>query len=338
MLGAMKSFPFLLGVVLSVRTLAAEPWVTYEPPAGKAGGQHIVLLSGDEEYRSEESLPQLARVLSQRHGFRCTVLISQDADGTINPNNQTNVPGMHLLGTADLVVNQFRFRELPDADMKYFVDYLDSGRPMIVVRTATHAFAYSRNKQSPYARFDWQAPGGGFGGMTVGETWTFHHGDHGKEAARGLVNGRNQKDPILNGVDDVFGPSDVYGVNPDFPADASVLIYGQVLTGMKPEDPPNLRKAIMPMVWRREYRGPAGKVSMILCTTIGAAVDLQSEDLRRPFINAAFDLTGLPVPERADAAWVGEFTPSMFGFNTFKKGVKLADHPARPNPAARNPR
>ena len=120
----------------------AGSWVTYEPKAGTANGKTVVLLSGDEEYRSEESLPQMGKILSQKHGFKCVVLFSQDADGTINPNNQTNIPGMHLLASADLVVNQFRFRELPDADMEHFVRYLDSGKPMMVVRTATHAFNY----------------------------------------------------------------------------------------------------------------------------------------------------------------------------------------------------
>src|SRR5262249_19585428 len=157
----------------------------YSPPQGSANGKHVVLLSGDEEYRSEESLPQLGKILSQRHGFQCTVLFSQDADGTIDPDNQANVPGMHLLAKPHLVVNQFRFRELPDADMKHFVDYLDAGRPMIVVRTATHAFSYTRNKQSPYASWSHDQRGGGFGGMTVGESWTFHHGEHGKESTRG---------------------------------------------------------------------------------------------------------------------------------------------------------
>ena len=69
----------------------------------------------------------------------------QDADGTINPNNSTNVPGMHLLASADLVIDQFRWRELPDTDMKHFVDYVNSGKPMIVIRTGTHSFKYSRN-------------------------------------------------------------------------------------------------------------------------------------------------------------------------------------------------
>ena len=176
------SMEYALIAIFAGISLPAAQWVTYEGADGPGKGKHIVLLSGDEEYRSEEGLPQLGKILSQRHGFKCTVLFSLNpADGTIDPNNQTNVPGMKLLETADLVINQFRFRELPDSDMKYFVDYLNSGKPMIVIRTATHPFAYSRNKQSPYARFSWDAKGGGFGGMTVGETWTYHHGDHGKE-------------------------------------------------------------------------------------------------------------------------------------------------------------
>jgi hypothetical protein len=272
----------------------------------------------------------MGKILSQRHGFRCTVLFSQDEDGTINPNNQTHIPGMHLLGSADLVVNQFRFRELPDADMKHFVDYLNSGKPMVVVRTATHAFNYERNKQSPYAHFDWRAKGGGFGGMTVGESWTFHHGNHGSEATRGLVDGPNRAHPILNGVFDVFGPSDVYGVNADFPKDATVLLHGATLTGMKPSDPVNVKKSLAPIVWLNEYATPSGKTASILCTTIGAAIDLESEDLRRLFINASYYLVGLEVPKNADVSPVGEFKPTMFGFNTFKKGVKVSDHELKP--------
>ena len=46
---------------------------------GKSDMPNIVLVSGDEEYRSEEALPQLARILSKTHGFNCTVLFAQDS-------------------------------------------------------------------------------------------------------------------------------------------------------------------------------------------------------------------------------------------------------------------
>lgn len=301
-------------------------WAALEPKAGTANGKHIVLLAGDEEYRSEECLPMLAKILSQQHGFKCTVLFSVNpADGTIDPVNQTNVPGMHLLDSADLAILQFRFRELPDADMKHFEDYLKAGKPIIALRTATHAFAYSRNKASPFAKYDWQSKAwpGGFGQQVLGETWVDHHGKHGSESTRALVDGTNAKHPVLRGVQDIWGPSDVYSVIHLKPTD-TVLMHGLVLRGMKPDDAPNWNKSLMPLVWLRDYTWENGKTTRALTSTIGAAVDFQSEDLRRLVINACYWLTGLDVPAKADATRVGEYKPLYFGFGKFTPGVKPA--------------
>ena len=124
-----------------------NPWVVYEGGDGPGKGKHIVFVSGDEEYRSEEGLPQLAKILSQHHGFKCTVLFAIDPkDGTINPNETHNIPGLEALKTADLMVIQTRFRDLPDEQMKYIVDYVESGRPVIGLRTATHAFNLGTSK------------------------------------------------------------------------------------------------------------------------------------------------------------------------------------------------
>jgi len=322
-------------LALAVFCLQAVPGhaadqVVYPGKDGPGAGKHIVFLAGDEEYRSEEGLPQLAKILSQRHGFKGTVLFSQDPDGTINPNNQTNVPGLKALETADLVFLQFRFRELPDEGMNYFVEYLQRGKPLVAIRTSTHAFAYSRNKQSPYAKFDWQSKEwpGGFGQQVLGETWISHHGGHKVESARGLVNGMQASHPVLRSVRDVWGPSDVYGVVHLKPTDA-VLMYGLTLRGMKPDDPPNYDKSIMPIVWVRDYAWDNGRTTRALTSTMGAATDLQSEDLRRLFVNAAYWLTGLEVPKKADAGLVGEFNPSFFGFGSFRQGIRPADHELR---------
>ncbi len=323
----MKRLTAILTGLFAASVLNAADWTTYAPPAGKANGKHVVLLAGDEEYRSEESMPMLGKLLSQRHGFKCTVLFSVNpADGTIDPINQTNIPGMHLLGSADLAITAWRFRELPDRDMQHFVDYLQSGKPIIAIRTATHAFNYTRHKQSPFAKWDFASKEwpGGFGQQVLGETWINHHGDHGTEATRGLVDGTNAKHPVLRGVQDVFGPTDVYGVIHLKPTD-TVLMHGLVLKGMKPEDAPNWRKSLMPLVWTRDYAWPNGKTTRSLTTTIGAAVDFQSEDLRRLLVNASYWLTGLEVPEKADAATVGEFKPLYFGFGKFTKNVRPAD-------------
>jgi type 1 glutamine amidotransferase len=299
----------------------------FQGKEGPGKGKHIVLLAGDEEYRSEECLPMLARILAQRHGFTCTVLFSVNpADGTIDPVNQTSVPGMSILAGADLVVCQFRFRELPDEDMKPFVDYLQSGKPIIALRTATHAFAYSRNKKSPYAKWSWDSKDwpGGFGQQVLGETWISHHGNHGSESTRGLLDGLNAKHPVLRGVSDLWGPTDVYGITHLKPSDA-VLVHGLTLKGMKPDDAVNWQKSLMPVVWTRDYTWENGKTTRALTSTFASAVDFQCEDLRRLVVNGCFWLTGLDVPAKADVSVVGEYKPGYFGFGKFTKGVKPAD-------------
>ena len=150
--------------------------------------KHIVLISGDEEYRSEEALPQLAKILSTRHGFHCTVLFAIDKQtGDINPDQRDNIPGLEALESADLMVIFTRFRDLPDSQMKHIVDYVESGRPIVAMRTATHAFEL---KSSPtYARYSWNSSEwpGGFGEQVLGSTWVTHHGKHGVQSTRGIL-------------------------------------------------------------------------------------------------------------------------------------------------------
>ena len=132
-------FVFLVlgGVALLPSTRAArgdEPWVVYNGHEGPGKGKKIVFVSGDEEYRSEEGLLQLAKILAARHGFHCTVLFAIDPkDGTINPNQSNNIPGLEALDSADLMVILTRFRDLPDDQMRQIVDYVESGRPIVAL-------------------------------------------------------------------------------------------------------------------------------------------------------------------------------------------------------------
>ena len=274
----------------------------------------------------------LAKLLAVRHGFKCTVLFSIDpATGAIDPTLQTNIPGMAALDSADLCVMLLRFRELPDAQMKHFVDYVNLGKPIIALRTSTHAFAYSRNKQSPYARFSWDNKDwlGGFGQQVLGETWINHHGVHGQQSTRGIINDEFKSHPILRGVTNVWGPTDVYGVV-NLPANAQVLLRGQILSGMTPKDsalegPKN--NPMMPLVWLKKYSGANGKTNQIVTTTMGAATDLERAGLRRLLVNACYWTTGLgkKIPAQANVDYVGKFQPTPFGFDKFKRGVKPED-------------
>ena len=101
-----------------------DEWIQFSPAEGPGAKRHIVLVSGGEEYRSEEALPMLAKLLAKHQGFDCTVVFAIDPDtGEIDPSCQTNIPGLHHLDSADLMVLFTRFRELPDEQMKHIVDY-----------------------------------------------------------------------------------------------------------------------------------------------------------------------------------------------------------------------
>ena len=338
-----RLFVVLFAGMLATASFApAGEWVTYPGKTGPGRGKHIVLLAGDEEYRSEEGLPMLGKILSQRHGFKCTVLFSLNpTNGLIDPNNHANIPGFEALDSADLVVMLWRFRELPDDKMKHFVDYYLAGKPFIALRTSTHCFSYDHLKDSPYAKYDWHSKEwpGGFGRQVFGETWVSHWGNHKSEATRGVIETTAKDHPILRGVGSIFADTDVYEAHPL--ADAHVLVWGQVLKGMKPEDPPAERRKktaagieqpvndpMQPVVWWREHQNEAGKRNKILTTTMGSATDLQNEDLRRLLVNGAYWAVGLEkkIPAKANVDLVGEFKPTFYGFNEYKRGVKPADH------------
>src|SRR5438132_10182910 len=149
----MLSGPTSLLLSLSLAAVVASPvdrvpLLIYRGEYGPGKGKHIVLVSGDEEYRSEEALPQLGKILARHHGFKSTVLFAIDPkDGTINP-NVSNTPGLEALKSADLMIVFLRFRHLPAEQMKYLVDYIESGKPIIGMRTATHAFLFDQKDKN----------------------------------------------------------------------------------------------------------------------------------------------------------------------------------------------
>lgn len=314
-------------------SLSGGPWLEYPGGQGPGKGKHIVLVSGDEEYRSEEALPQLAKILSTRHGFRCTVLFAIDRkDGTINPDQNDNIPGLEALDHADLMILFTRFRDLPDAQMKHIVDYVNSGRPIVALRTATHAFLLKTSatyKRYSYNSSEWD---GGFGRQILGETWINHHGRHAIESTRGLIAPGQERHPILRGVGngEIWAPSDVYTTKLPLFGDSVPLVMGQVLTGMKPDDAPLAgpkNDPMMPVAWVKTYVSERGKRGRVFTTTMGAANDLQNEALRRLVVNGCYWALGLEkkLPAKSNVDLVGDYRPSPFKFGGFVRGIKPSD-------------
>jgi type 1 glutamine amidotransferase len=317
----------------------------YAGGKGPGKGKRVVLISGDDEYRSEEALPQLGRILSERHGFDCTVLYAIDpADGLIKPDYQTNIPGLEALKDADLMVIATRFRALPDDQMRWIDEYVHSGRPIVGLRTATHAFSFPKDSNSPYKHWSWndkETWPGGFGKQVLGETWVAHHGQHAVQSTRGLIAPGKEKHPVLRGCNDIWGPTDVYEVH--LPADADVLVLGQVLEGMKPTDKPVVgvyatgegarrvekkpNDPMMPVAWTRTFTGRSGKPSRVFVTTMGAATDMESEGMRRLLVNGVYWALRMEarIPKKSDVRLVGDFHPTNFGFKKYVQGRKPAD-------------
>jgi type 1 glutamine amidotransferase len=272
-------------------------------------GKNVVLIAGDDEYHSEQMIPQFAKILEQRQGFHCTVLYSTNKKGEIDPHFRGNIPGLLALKKADLLILFTRFRDLPDDQMKLFVDYVDSGKPIFGIRTATHAFEIPRGKT--YSNYSWNSDDGGFGRRVLGETWIAHHGDHGKQSTRGRI---STSSPILRGIKDgdIWVKTDVYKVRLPLPPTCVPLVYGEVLTGMKESDAAVTGKPndpMMPVAWTNTYKG-----ARVFVSTMGAAEDFENEALRRLFVNAAIWAVGreAQIPEKSDVRLVGGYAPTSF--------------------------
>ena len=326
----------LLGLFLVfTATLSAnadDQWITFEGRDGPGKGKHIVFVSGDDEYRSEEALPLLAKIMAEHHGFKCTVLFAIDpATGAITPSHQTNIPGLEALEDADLAVFLLRFRNLPDDQMKYIADYTNSGKPIIGMRTSTHAFnipgdrkyhEYSFNYNGEYKK--------GWGRQVLGETWINHHGHHGRESTGGVPVKGKEGHPILRGCKDIWGDTDVYGVT-KLEGDSDPILLGAVLDGMTPDAKPvegKKNEPMMPVAWVKSYKGTSGKTSTVFNTTMGAATDLVSEGTRRMLVNSMFWCLEMEDAITADlnVSIVGDYKPTKFGFGGFRKGLKPSDY------------
>jgi type 1 glutamine amidotransferase len=321
-----RLMPLLL--VSTIGASAATDRLVIRGQNGPGKGKRIVLVSGEEEYRSEQALPQLARILSQHHGFDCTVLFAIDpADGTIDPNKNDNIPGLEALDSADLLILFTRFRNLPDAQMKHIVDYMESGRPVVAMRTATHAFDLKTNKT--YQRYSWNSKewDGGFGRQVLGETWIDHQGRHGVQSTRGIFVNGQETHPILRGIKSgrIWVPTDVYKVRLPLPEGVHPLVLGQVLEGMNSTDAPVAGKQndpMMPVAWTKTYSGVR-----IFTTTMGSAKDLLNESFRRLLVNACYWAMRMEkrIDERSSVELVGAYDPLPFKFGGAAKGLKPSD-------------
>lgn len=258
---------------------------------------HIVFVVGEGEYRSEVTMPALAKMLSEHYDFRTTVLIDEELHG----GEDNNIEGLDALETADLLVLYLRFRQLPDAQLALLQKYIDRGGPIIAFRTTTHAFAYDEDDNRAEK---WN----NFGARELGAPWIYHYG-HGASTDATLVG----EHPILTGVSRKFHVrSWTYHVRPNYPPkDAQVLGNGRPVF---PDGERGDEETVNAIAWTHTHSG-GGRV---FTTTMGHPEDFRSSDFRRLIVNGVYWCLEREAPRR--------YTPGFhFENNWTKTGQRWQD-------------
>lgn len=334
----MKSIGLLCLLVLAARALAHPvpenpQWLTYPGGDGPGKGRHIVLIAAEQEYRSEQSMPMLAKILSAHHGFDCTVLFGVNEKGEVDPTmpvypekgkeaefKSHHIPGLEHLASADLVLFFTRLLTLPKPELEHIVKYVDSGKPIIALRTANHGFRGALPYKINGKQVRW-------GEDVLGGTFLNHHGQWMADSTRGTMVEAQKNHPVLAGVSDIWGNSDVYRTYKEgtgLPAGCTALVWGQPLKGRQPTDPPNEKLEPLPVAWVKTWETTGGKSARVFHSTMGSGTDLKNAGLRRMIINAAYWGMGMEsaISPTRSVDIVGDYQPLGSGFNYQKLGVK----------------
>jgi type 1 glutamine amidotransferase len=316
-----------MNLLVAALSLGLPPAAAVDP--GRT--PHVVFVTGDEEYRSEESMPMLAKILHRDHKFRVTVCYAVDAEGDIDPNRLDHIEGLEALADADLLVMFTRFRKLPDAELKLITDYVESGKPVMGFRTATHAFRYGAGPHAALMDEAWPR-------KVFGQKWITHHGhfDDGKAPLTEVTPYPAEiTHPILRGVQPfrayswlyhVQGGVDEEGKNIDsIEGDPELLLLGRAIkSGHEKEF--NRYPRENPVAWTKTYTGGSGKPARVFFTTLGHPYDFKDESMRKLALNGALWALGLEdrIPAKGtDAETVGPYEPTNSGAgSTFKADRK----------------
>jgi hypothetical protein len=299
--------------------------VTWVGEAGPAKGKNIVFIAGDHEYRGEETLPALARIMAKSYGATCHFYVTTDpATGFMTPGSN-HISGLEALEKADLLVLFIRFQAFPDDQMKYIADYLKRGGPVIGMRTSTHAF---KELKGEYEYLNEGYTGeeylNGFGRKILGEHWAGHYGKNHVQSSRINLEPDKLMHPVLRGVENVHTQCGGYKADPM--PDSIILGRSVVLNGMKIDDPADETKVPQPVAWVRSYDATK-PTSRVFTTTYGASEDILNPGFRRMLINAHLWCLGLENDIKADGPieFIGPYNPTTFNFSGFRLGVKPSD-------------
>lgn len=288
---------------------------------------HVVFVTGDEEYRSEESMPMLAKILKRELNCTVTVCYALDSLGYIDPNRNDHISNLEALEDADLMVMFTRFRALPPNELRHIINYAESGRPMVGFRTSTHAF-FHKNDSTLINKMNNKWPTEVFG-----QQWITHHGhfDDGNKPLTKVSTIVGKEHEILSGVEPFEAYSWLYHVDGgewSLYGDSSPILMGKSLKSNH-EEKGNLDKYPLtnPVAWTKSYTGSSGKKARVFFTTLGHPYDFKIESMRKLALNGIYWALGKEkeIPKGGVNATIeGVYEPNNSGFG---KKYKLGQKP-----------
>jgi type 1 glutamine amidotransferase len=203
----------------------------------------VCLVSGSDEYKSNESLAAFQKYLEKDHPARCSRAFWTE---------KTNLPGLEALDSCDVMILFTRRLELPKEQLDRVKRYCLAGRPIVGLRTASHAF-------QNWLELDREILGGSYGG---------HYGP-GQITKIKVAPGADDH-PILKGFKPFETTTTLYK-NPRLAEDTTLL-----LTGSIPEH-------TEPLAWIREHRG-----GRVFYTSLGGPEDFQKDAFRKLLVDALY--------------------------------------------------
>lgn len=253
---------FICPTLTSDQILGGEPF-----RFSKDNRPNLVAVIAEDPYDTKTSLTKFLDD-QLRRDFRVTILYASETD-------RNSIPGISAIEDAEILLLSIRRRVLPDHEMALLREYISSGKPVVAIRTSSHAFTL-RNTQPPDGYQDWPE----FDADVLGGNYHGSYPDELRSTVR--LAATDKTHGILEGLD--FVPfqqgGHMYKTGP-LKKGTTELLVGAV-EGHPPE----------PVAWI--YNRQDGGKSVYFA--LGHPADFQQTGFTRPLTNSVYWLSGLPVP------------------------------------------
>ncbi len=241
-----------------------------------ASGARVVFIIAEDEYDAANTLPEFAGQLEDVYGLTCDIVQGGD----------NNIAGLERLAEADLAVIYVRRQVLPAGQMRHLRDYVASGKPVVGIRTASHAFNLNQERP-PAGLTEWPE----FDRDVLGGNYHMHHGNKSEDGPLTYVWIKDgmESHAILAGVptEEFRVPSWLYKTSP-LAGSATVLMMGRV----------GERKPFEPVTWTNLHTG-GGRV---FYTSLGHPDEFKMRAFRTLLTNGIFWALDKPVPSQGEIA------------------------------------